>query len=120
MEIFIQNGGNFHKRNLNGKQPLHLAAESGHDNVASLLIKAGADKNAIELEGQTPLHLASMFGHEQVVELLLEYGANVNGRNRRGQKPRDVAVERGEKCIKFDSKISNELLIASYSFCVVF
>lgn len=56
---------------------LHGAAANGHAAVASILIKHGADINAIHNEG-TALQLAIDRGHNDVVELLLKHGADAN------------------------------------------
>ena len=44
------------KQNIEGDTPLHLAAESGKDNleVVQLLVEAGADVNAVNKRGDTP------------------------------------------------------------------
>lgn len=80
-----------------GNTPLHLTAHSGyikdnggwfniketaaklcHQNTAELLLKKGANINAVDNQMQTPLHIATEGGHSYLVEVLLKKGAAVN------------------------------------------
>jgi ankyrin repeat protein len=61
--------------------------------IAELLLKAGADPNAMGF-GQTPLHIAAAKGYLEVAGLLLDRGAAVNAapRSRKGPGPTPLAV----------------------------
>jgi ankyrin repeat protein len=62
---------------LQGYQPLHVAARLGHADVIEHLISAGADVNACTIEGTTPLMQATLCDSIQSVRVLVESGANV-------------------------------------------
>jgi peptidoglycan/LPS O-acetylase OafA/YrhL len=72
--------------------PLHRAALSNRAEAAELLIRRGADVNAVAIDGGTPLHAAAFVGNEEVVATLVEHGANVNAANQRGATPLDNAT----------------------------
>ncbi|HYY96787.1 MAG TPA: sigma-70 family RNA polymerase sigma factor [Pyrinomonadaceae bacterium] len=102
-----------------GNTALILAVDSGHGEVAELLLRAGVKPDIYEAaaigrtelvaelargdarilnsyspEGFTPLALAAHFGHEETVEFLLARGANVNAvsRNELGVTPLHAAL----------------------------
>lgn len=61
-----------------GYTPLHRAAYSGHQDVASALLKAGANLHARTADDWMPLHSACRWGHANVASLLLQWGSEVN------------------------------------------
>nr|XP_048675944.1 ankyrin repeat domain-containing protein SOWAHC-like [Caretta caretta] len=66
---------------------LHWAAKHGKEDMASLLVAAGADVNM--RAGYTPLHIAALHGHRQVMDLLVRsYGAKQNVRDYSGHLAR--------------------------------
>ena len=56
-----------------GFSPLHIAAMYGYHSTAELLIKYGANVNAVDCSGSTPLHIASCHGFPSLVTLLGRY-----------------------------------------------
>lgn len=59
VEIFLKYGYNPNRRILKGSSTLlHLAIKSGKNMIASLLIRYGADTNALDADGRTPFSYA--------------------------------------------------------------
>lgn len=82
-----------HKATDRGKTSLHLAAESGHTAMVSLLLAHGA-KTEVTSDGHwTPLLNAAQSGHHEVVDLLLKANANVNARTSSGMSALHWAAE---------------------------
>jgi hypothetical protein len=91
-----------------GSTPLAWAVWLHHNEIARMLIAAGADVNASKqlavfaavqgqnyeglklLSGKTPLHGAVVYCNEPIVKLLLAYGADVNAKDRDGKTARDL------------------------------
>ena len=78
-ELILQEAGKCNlenDRDLEGRSPLHIAAWQGNASMVELLIRYGADVNAVDREQRTPLQSAAWQGHESVVWLLLKHGAS--------------------------------------------
>lgn len=106
-KLLLNAGADVDARDDSGVTPLDYALSHKEQEVAALLISAGAyvglheavylddkqtvlarleegaDINATDADNQTPLMVA-MFGHTEIAWLLLERGANVNARNSYG------------------------------------
>src|SRR5207253_1506577 len=61
-----------------GTRALHWAIRADEVQIASLLLKAGADPNAENRLGVTPLYLAAQNGSAEIIKSLLAAGANAN------------------------------------------
>jgi len=72
------------QRDEHGQTSLHYTSQALRAEVTALLLKAGADVNAVDALGSTPLHiacdvrLADRADQRAVMQLLLGAGANVN------------------------------------------
>ncbi|XP_047428660.1 ankyrin repeat domain-containing protein SOWAHB isoform X2 [Mugil cephalus] len=67
-----------------GFTALHWAAKHGNEDMASLVVNAGADVNT-KSHGYTPLHIAALHGHQRILDLLVgTYGAKENVRDYSG------------------------------------
>jgi uncharacterized protein len=75
-----------------GMTPLLYSARHDHCDVATLLIKAGADVNTREADGIWPLLMAISNNNMAVAHLLLEHGSAVNGQDWYGRSPLWEAV----------------------------
>ncbi|XP_053174446.1 ankyrin repeat domain-containing protein SOWAHA [Scomber japonicus] len=64
---------------------LHWAAKHGNEDMAALVVNAGADVNTKSVSGYTPLHIAALHGHQHILDLLVQsYGAKENLRDYSG------------------------------------
>ena len=80
---------------ITGLTALHEAAFLGREEIAVLLIGAGADVNAASQRGETPLHLSVYWEHREIAELLLAHGAALDAKLENGQTPLDWAEQLG-------------------------
>ncbi|KAK9890720.1 hypothetical protein WA026_012068 [Henosepilachna vigintioctopunctata] len=64
--------------------PLWCAAVSGKLKIVEILIKYGADINAVSDTGSTPVRSACFMTHFEVVKYLVERGADINQANYNG------------------------------------
>jgi len=80
---------------LEGRSPLHIAAWQGNASMVELLIRYGADVNAVDREQRTPLQSAAWQGHESVVWLLLKHGASGDQPCSQGATPLSIAAQEG-------------------------
>jgi hypothetical protein len=67
--------------------PLHYTARFGREDLAELLITAGADVESRNGRDERPLHVSATHRHPTVVKLLLARGADVNARGPEGKTP---------------------------------
>ena len=61
---------------------LMLASQSGHVEIAHLLLQAGSSKDQENSDGVAALMLASQNDHAEIVRLLLQAGADKNRESR--------------------------------------
>ena len=75
-------------KNAEGNTPLHYACIGGHLGVGELLLRHGADRNAVNFTASaSPLHLAAKHGHLSMVELLILYNAVTDNRDGKLRTP---------------------------------
>ena len=96
-----------------GKTPLHVAAQYGNADVATLLLEEGhAVPNLQDEDGNTALHLAK--NEDTAKELLNEnHKTNLDIPNGRGQVPLHIAATTG------DVAIANLLLLQGADQCLM-
>ncbi|WP_433896576.1 ankyrin repeat domain-containing protein [Sphingobacterium mizutaii] len=97
VRILLRNGANPNSSSQNGYQvfPIHSALSNGQNNIAKMLIEAGAEVNVLQSSKISPLHLAAQQGNIDMIIVLLEHGANIAIRNDFGQTASDMAAEKG-------------------------
>jgi ankyrin repeat protein len=66
---------------LQGKTPLEVSAENGHEATVQRLLARGAGIDTPDSDQCTALHRAAMNGHDATVRLLLDGGSNIEARN---------------------------------------
>ena len=76
-----------------GETALHLATlvRDGQDCV-DLMIRSGADVDALDNNGETPLHFAARANNTKAIELLLNDGAKIDLQNQQGENVLHVCV----------------------------
>jgi len=81
-----------------GFTPLHLASYFGNDAMANLLLKHGADPNAVSRNRMAlrPVHSGTASRSAGIVEMLLAHGAEVNATQHGGWTPLHAAVASGD------------------------
>jgi len=82
-----------------GNSALILAVEGEHFDIASELIRFGADVNYENDAGDNPLISAVVSGNKKMVELILTSGVIINKENRFGVTPIEYAIHYKNKDI---------------------
>ena len=97
------------KADYDGNTPLHLASAAGLQSVVQLLLRSGANVNAIGARNETPLHCNVNFWLQQktgapksdpIMESLLHHGADPDAVNDKGYTPLQSALFEGVKRIE--------------------
>jgi len=76
---------------LDGRSPIHYAADYGHKDIIEYLIGKGVDLNAVDKHGISPLLAAVWEGHTECVRLLIASGANKTGQTPDGKSYLEAA-----------------------------
>jgi cytohesin len=81
---------------------LHAASVKGHLDVATLLLKSGADPNSRDIRGRAPLHKVSQGGELvmaesslEIARILVKSSADVNATDEAGSTPLHAAALSG-------------------------
>ncbi|RWS15412.1 hypothetical protein B4U79_11950 [Dinothrombium tinctorium] len=69
---------------VDGRMPLHYAADYGQKDIIRFLIEKGANVNALDKHGISPLLAAIWEGHTDCIKLMIEKGASIDGKTPEG------------------------------------
>jgi ankyrin repeat protein len=101
IESMLSRGANVNEsasENTYAIPPLGLAIEHGRENIVELLIKSGAQIEAVDVDGNTALiNAAKSSNRTAIVQRLLQMGANVNASNNQGVTPLMIGVKSGSE-----------------------
>ena len=75
--------------------PIHLAGYHKHQDIMKLLIKSGANLNALDGAGYSPLTSAVYHGNLEIVSLLIDYNLDINKADGNGWSPILIAASKG-------------------------
>ena len=85
IELLINNGANINSHHSKFLEtPLHklCARIKPHIDVITMLLKKGAEVNAINISAKTPVFYCSFNYSVELLNLLVQYGANINIRDK--------------------------------------
>lgn len=104
VKMLVDAGVDINWQNHAGETALHIAARTGHDECARILLKGRSDQKAdLELAENnfawTPLHIAAVDGHLSVAQLLVDAGADVDRLDSSGWTATEHAALRGHLAI---------------------
>ncbi|CAH1783527.1 unnamed protein product [Owenia fusiformis] len=93
IEWILDDGADVNTKELSTKWTplLRCASVNGNVNVASTLIKQGAELDIKDADGKTALMIAVVNGHQPLVELLLSKNADVQAKNEFGKTVIEMA-----------------------------
>lgn len=92
VEALSQRGMKFLVQDINGKTPLHHAAQQGEVDTVKRLIGLGLDPNHKDFNELTPLHVASKAGHQEIVQILCRAQGNVHATDVKRRTPLHYSV----------------------------
>ena len=84
-----------YRRNFYGSDQIIKLSEE----ITQILIKAGADVNAVDKNGRTPIRMAARYGNVAMVSVLIKAGADVNAADKNGRTPIRMATGYGYKVV---------------------
>jgi len=97
-----------------GKTGLHLAVHGGATEAAALLVRLGANVNAVDKEKRTPLHIACLNNHREIGRILVEEGgADTNLKDQGLKVPMHLACINGHTrivhlLVEHDAEVETE------------
>jgi ankyrin repeat protein len=94
VRLLLENGMDVNKSFNDGVTPLHVAIINNQENIAAMLLQAGAKVDAPDSTTlATPLHMAALYGRVGIAELLIKKNADVNAVMKFDITPLQVATQ---------------------------
>jgi ankyrin repeat protein len=81
------------ERDRAGRTVLHWAVYQRNEVSTQILLKMGADPNAMDCDGLTALHWAALAGNKSCITQLLEAGADIRAKTKDHRTAQDIAAE---------------------------
>lgn len=102
LQLLLLNGSSIDKTSTQKQRtPLHYAARFGHIKSVEILLRMGADINAVTKKGLTALIYAAKHGDFDMMKFLLDRGADVNLADINGRSALLHAVNHGQhECVR--------------------
>ena len=91
-KFLLEKGADTEAKDKNGMTPLLIAAQSGNVPMIKLLVKKGANIDALA-NNTTPLYFAIENGHTEAATTLIELGAKIDKIDNLGRTPLHIAIE---------------------------
>ena len=93
-QLIVERIRNKNPKDLEGKTPLHVAAQYGNYEAFKLIFQSVEDKNPKDNDQDTPFHLAAIGGHLSICQLILENVTDKNPQDNLQITPLHDAAER--------------------------
>eukprot|EP00945_MAST-04E_sp_MAST-4E-sp1_P002851 g2851.t1 len=85
-----------------GETPLHVAAATGREEIAEMLVYANADVAAVDSVDRSVIHNAAEFGSYHIVKALVDRGALMDVQDSDGMTPMHLSSAHGHlECVSF-------------------
>lgn len=94
--MYLTNNGNPNQMDVKGRSLLARAAYRGHEDIAEMLLEAGASVDLEDDQNITPLYQASSAGHDAIVRLFLPRSRDINHADARGVTALHIASKKGQ------------------------
>ena len=97
IQSLIDQGYDVNEARADGITILHVMVDENHKDIVALLVKSGANVNAIKTGrgGGTALHRAAYKNHPEIAQLLIDAGADIEAKDDGGATPLHDAAPQG-------------------------
>lgn len=93
LEVLLRKGALLNEKNKDFLTPLHIAADHSLFEIMDVLLKAGANPNALDGLGQTALHRCARDDNVQACRILLSYSIDTSIVSLQGFTASQLATE---------------------------